>query len=53
MPQIPSSLLFPTVLDLGASGVQAAVATVEDTTGLFDSYPAQQRGNQTNKPSTQ
>ena len=36
MPQIPSSLLLPTVLDIGASGVQASVATVEDTTSLFD-----------------
>ena len=36
MPQIPSTLLLPTVLDIGASGVQASVATVEDTTSLFD-----------------
>lgn len=43
MTQIPSSLLLPTVLDLGANGPQAAVATVEDTTGLFDEHRVQFR----------
>ena len=43
MPTIPTSLLEPEVLDLGANGPQAAVATVEDTTGLFDSYRVQFR----------
>ena len=30
-------------LDLGKDGVQAAVTTVEDTTGVFDDYRMQAR----------
>lgn len=40
---IDPELLQPCILDLGQDGAQAAVSTVEDTTGLFDDYRLQYR----------
>ena len=40
---IDHTLLQPEILDLGTNGVQAVMATVEDTTGIFDDYRMQYR----------
>lgn len=41
--EIVSEMVQPEILDLGPSGVQAAITTVEDTTGIFDDYRMQFR----------